>query len=173
MNLRAGHLAMFLGDYNLAQDLYLSSGSPIAALEVKHTDAGSTVFIWIQTTSKYVFDENADIIFMQFVDFYIYLKLKNVCVCVSNIYVAFCLHLYIMITVVSMGFFFWRVLYILITKYICVSFFLHLITLRLTIYKNIFKKIINKSAYSMSCYNIVQNIYSTYTNCIIGLVCQL
>lgn len=35
MNLRAGHLAMFLGDYNLAQDLYLSSSYPIAALEVK------------------------------------------------------------------------------------------------------------------------------------------
>ena len=33
-NLLAGHLAMFLGDYNLAQDLYLSSSSPIAALEV-------------------------------------------------------------------------------------------------------------------------------------------
>jgi len=26
---------MFLGDYNLAQDLYLSSGCAIAALEVK------------------------------------------------------------------------------------------------------------------------------------------
>lgn len=35
MNLRAGHLAMFLGDYNLAQDLYLSSNCPIAALEVE------------------------------------------------------------------------------------------------------------------------------------------
>uniref|UniRef100_A0A8D0A626 WD repeat-containing protein 19 n=1 Tax=Sander lucioperca TaxID=283035 RepID=A0A8D0A626_SANLU len=35
MNLRAGHLAMFLGDYNLAQDLYLSSGCPIAALEMR------------------------------------------------------------------------------------------------------------------------------------------
>ena len=35
MNLRAGLLAMFLGDYNLAQDLYLSSSYPIAALEVK------------------------------------------------------------------------------------------------------------------------------------------
>lgn len=34
MNLRAGHLAMFLCDYNLAQDLYLSSNCPIAALEV-------------------------------------------------------------------------------------------------------------------------------------------
>ncbi|XP_056265866.1 WD repeat-containing protein 19 isoform X2 [Pseudoliparis swirei] len=35
MNLRAGHLAMFLGDYNLAQDLYLSSGCAIAALEMR------------------------------------------------------------------------------------------------------------------------------------------
>lgn len=34
MNLLAGHLAMFLGDYNLAQDLYLSSNCPVAALEV-------------------------------------------------------------------------------------------------------------------------------------------
>ncbi|XP_076021576.1 WD repeat-containing protein 19 [Genypterus blacodes] len=34
-NLLAGHLAMFLGDYNLAQDLYLSSSSPIAALEMR------------------------------------------------------------------------------------------------------------------------------------------
>ncbi|CAG5939375.1 unnamed protein product [Menidia menidia] len=34
-NLVAGHLAMFLGDYNLAQDLYLSSSSPIAALEMR------------------------------------------------------------------------------------------------------------------------------------------
>uniref|UniRef100_A0A3P8TSU1 WD repeat domain 19 n=1 Tax=Amphiprion percula TaxID=161767 RepID=A0A3P8TSU1_AMPPE len=34
-NLLAGHLAMFLGDYNLAQDLYLSSTSPIAALEMR------------------------------------------------------------------------------------------------------------------------------------------
>uniref|UniRef100_A0A4W6BS64 WD repeat domain 19 n=1 Tax=Lates calcarifer TaxID=8187 RepID=A0A4W6BS64_LATCA len=35
MNLLAGHLAMFLGDYNLAQDLYLSSNCPIAALEMR------------------------------------------------------------------------------------------------------------------------------------------
>ncbi|KAK2918993.1 WD repeat-containing protein 19 [Channa argus] len=35
MNLVAGHLAMFLGDYNLAQDLYLSSNCPIAALEMR------------------------------------------------------------------------------------------------------------------------------------------
>lgn len=35
MNLLAGHLAMFLGDYNLAQDHYLSSSCPNAALEVK------------------------------------------------------------------------------------------------------------------------------------------
>lgn len=34
-NLLAGHLAMFLNDYNLAQDLYLSSSSPIAALEMR------------------------------------------------------------------------------------------------------------------------------------------
>ncbi|KAF7656695.1 hypothetical protein LDENG_00037970 [Lucifuga dentata] len=34
-NLLAGHLAMFLGDYNLAQDLYLSSSCPIAALEMR------------------------------------------------------------------------------------------------------------------------------------------
>lgn len=34
MNLLAGHLAMFLEDYNRAQDLYLSSSSPVAALEV-------------------------------------------------------------------------------------------------------------------------------------------
>lgn len=26
---------MFLGDYNLAQDLYMSSSRPVAALEVK------------------------------------------------------------------------------------------------------------------------------------------
>uniref|UniRef100_A0A3Q3W5I8 WD repeat domain 19 n=1 Tax=Mola mola TaxID=94237 RepID=A0A3Q3W5I8_MOLML len=35
MNLLAGHLAMFLGDYNLAQDLYLSSSCPVAALEMR------------------------------------------------------------------------------------------------------------------------------------------
>ncbi|KAM8842536.1 WD repeat-containing protein 19 [Synchiropus picturatus] len=34
-NLLSGHLAMFLGDYNLAQDLYLSSSSPIAALRMR------------------------------------------------------------------------------------------------------------------------------------------
>uniref|UniRef100_A0A669CGS2 WD repeat domain 19 n=1 Tax=Oreochromis niloticus TaxID=8128 RepID=A0A669CGS2_ORENI len=34
MNLLAGHLAMFLEDYDRAQDLYLSSSSPVAALEV-------------------------------------------------------------------------------------------------------------------------------------------
>ncbi|TNN69397.1 WD repeat-containing protein 19 [Liparis tanakae] len=38
MNLRAGHLAMFLEDYNLAQDLYLSSGCAIAALEFQEHD---------------------------------------------------------------------------------------------------------------------------------------
>ncbi|XP_068176892.1 WD repeat-containing protein 19 isoform X2 [Antennarius striatus] len=35
MNLQAGHLALFLGEYNLAQDLYLSSSGPIAALEMR------------------------------------------------------------------------------------------------------------------------------------------
>uniref|UniRef100_A0A3Q3N032 WD repeat-containing protein 19 n=1 Tax=Mastacembelus armatus TaxID=205130 RepID=A0A3Q3N032_9TELE len=35
VNLLAGHLAMFLGDYNLAQDLYLSSNCPISALEMR------------------------------------------------------------------------------------------------------------------------------------------
>ncbi|KAL3996433.1 class B basic helix-loop-helix protein 2 [Sarotherodon galilaeus] len=34
-NLLAGHLAMFLEDYNRAQDLYLSSSSPVAALEMR------------------------------------------------------------------------------------------------------------------------------------------
>lgn len=34
-NLLAGHLAMFLGDFNQAQDLYLSSSCPIAALEMR------------------------------------------------------------------------------------------------------------------------------------------
>ncbi|XP_009986926.1 PREDICTED: WD repeat-containing protein 19-like, partial [Tauraco erythrolophus] len=34
-NLLAGHLAMFTGDFNLAQDLYLSSSCPIAALEMR------------------------------------------------------------------------------------------------------------------------------------------
>ncbi|XP_061566182.1 WD repeat-containing protein 19 [Cololabis saira] len=34
-NLLAGHLAMFLDDYDLAQDLYLSSSCPIAALEMR------------------------------------------------------------------------------------------------------------------------------------------
>ncbi|OWK54679.1 WD repeat-containing protein 19 [Lonchura striata] len=33
-NLLAGHLAMFTSDFNLAQDLYLASSCPIAALEV-------------------------------------------------------------------------------------------------------------------------------------------
>uniref|UniRef100_A0A672JFN3 WD repeat-containing protein 19 n=1 Tax=Salarias fasciatus TaxID=181472 RepID=A0A672JFN3_SALFA len=35
MKLLAGHLAMFLCDYNLAQDLYLSSSCPLAALEMR------------------------------------------------------------------------------------------------------------------------------------------
>ncbi|NP_001253801.1 WD repeat-containing protein 19 isoform X1 [Macaca nemestrina] len=34
-NLLAGHLAMFTNDYNLAQDLYLASSCPIAALEMR------------------------------------------------------------------------------------------------------------------------------------------
>ncbi|XP_012720994.2 WD repeat-containing protein 19 [Fundulus heteroclitus] len=34
-NLLAGHLAMFLDEYNLAQDLYLSSSCPVAALEMR------------------------------------------------------------------------------------------------------------------------------------------
>ncbi|XP_078534454.1 WD repeat-containing protein 19 isoform X1 [Lissotriton helveticus] len=34
-NLIAGHLAMFTGDFNLAQDLYLASTCPIAALEMR------------------------------------------------------------------------------------------------------------------------------------------
>ncbi|XP_046901307.1 WD repeat-containing protein 19 isoform X3 [Hypomesus transpacificus] len=34
-NLLAGHLAMFLNEYNRAQDLYLSSSCPIAALEMR------------------------------------------------------------------------------------------------------------------------------------------
>ena len=33
-NLLAGHLAMFQGDCNLAQDLFLASSRPITALEV-------------------------------------------------------------------------------------------------------------------------------------------
>lgn len=33
-NLLAGHLAMFTSDFNLAQDLYLASSCPLAALEV-------------------------------------------------------------------------------------------------------------------------------------------
>ncbi|XP_035492016.2 WD repeat-containing protein 19 isoform X2 [Scophthalmus maximus] len=35
MNLLAGHLAMFLEDFNLAQNLYLSSSCPVAALEMR------------------------------------------------------------------------------------------------------------------------------------------
>ncbi|KAM4807652.1 WD repeat-containing protein 19 [Rhinophrynus dorsalis] len=34
-NLLAGHLAMFTNDFNLAQDLYLASSSPAAALEMR------------------------------------------------------------------------------------------------------------------------------------------
>lgn len=35
MNLRLGHLAMFLGDNDLAQEFYMSSSCPVAALEVE------------------------------------------------------------------------------------------------------------------------------------------
>ena len=34
-NLLAGYVAMFLSDFNLAQDLFLASGMPSAALEVR------------------------------------------------------------------------------------------------------------------------------------------
>ncbi|XP_066242265.1 WD repeat-containing protein 19 [Saccopteryx leptura] len=34
-SLLAGHLAMFTNDFNLAQDLYLASGCPVAALEMR------------------------------------------------------------------------------------------------------------------------------------------
>jgi hypothetical protein len=33
-NLLSGNIAMFLGEFNLAQDLFLASGKPLAALEV-------------------------------------------------------------------------------------------------------------------------------------------
>ena len=33
-NLLSGYLAMYLGDFNLAQDLFLASSKPLAALEV-------------------------------------------------------------------------------------------------------------------------------------------
>ncbi|KAF2362335.1 hypothetical protein FHG87_006904 [Trinorchestia longiramus] len=33
--LLSGHIAMFLSDFTLAQDLYLSSGSPVCALEMR------------------------------------------------------------------------------------------------------------------------------------------
>lgn len=33
-NLLAGYIAMFLEDFNLAQDLFLASSRPVAALEV-------------------------------------------------------------------------------------------------------------------------------------------
>lgn len=36
-HLLAGHLAMFSNDFNLAQDLYLASSYPVAALEVRGT----------------------------------------------------------------------------------------------------------------------------------------
>ncbi|KAL5011631.1 hypothetical protein ScPMuIL_010182 [Solemya velum] len=34
-NLLSGYVAMFLGDFNLAQDLFLTSGKPLAALEMR------------------------------------------------------------------------------------------------------------------------------------------
>lgn len=36
----AGHLAMFSDDFNLAQDLYLASSCPVAALEVGQQRGG-------------------------------------------------------------------------------------------------------------------------------------
>jgi len=33
-NLLSGYIAMYLGEFNLAQDLFLASGKPLAALEV-------------------------------------------------------------------------------------------------------------------------------------------
>lgn len=33
-NLLSGYIAMFLGEFNLGQDLFLTSGRPLAALEV-------------------------------------------------------------------------------------------------------------------------------------------
>ena len=33
-NLLSGYLAMYLGEFNLAQDLFLASSKPLAALEV-------------------------------------------------------------------------------------------------------------------------------------------
>lgn len=33
-NLLSGNIAMFLGEFNQAQDLFLASGKPLAALEV-------------------------------------------------------------------------------------------------------------------------------------------
>lgn len=33
--LLAGHIAMFHGNFNLAQDLYISSSNPVAALEMR------------------------------------------------------------------------------------------------------------------------------------------
>lgn len=38
-SLLAGHLAMFTNDFNLAQDLYLASSCPAAALEVTEKTA--------------------------------------------------------------------------------------------------------------------------------------
>ena len=41
-HLLAGHLAMFTSDFNLAQDLYLASSCPVAALEVWQQMRGGT-----------------------------------------------------------------------------------------------------------------------------------
>jgi len=45
-NLLAGYITMFLEDFNLAQDLFLASSLPVAALEV----SGSTCWILPQPT---------------------------------------------------------------------------------------------------------------------------
>lgn len=44
-NLLAGHLAMYTNDFNLAQDLYLASSCPSAALEV--TDLNHLKLHWM------------------------------------------------------------------------------------------------------------------------------
>jgi len=40
-SLLAGYVSMFLGEFNAAQDLFLASSRPVAALEVHITDAMS------------------------------------------------------------------------------------------------------------------------------------
>ena len=46
-NLLSGNIAMFLGEFNLAQDLFLASGKPLAALEVIFTFYDHVVLIKI------------------------------------------------------------------------------------------------------------------------------